>query len=183
MATTLLVKAIDITKGTPLSGNIDVNKYLTVIKEVQVFVIENILGTKLYKKLLIDYAADTVTGDYLILLENYIQPIIIHSTAAEYIIQGSYNVANGGIYKHLPENAETVSKEEVSFLAQHHRNKADSYVSRLQVFLCDTNLPEYKNSQDEQYDIDPNSTSSFTGGWDLGDAGRDSISDKNIYGY
>ena len=182
MATTLLIKAIDITKGTPISGNLDVNKYLPVIKEVQVFVIEKLLGTKLYKKLLVDYAANTVTGDYLILLESYIQPIIIHATAAEYIVQGSYNIANGGIFKHLPENAETVSKSEISFLAQHHRDKSDAYVERLQIFLCDTNLPEYKNAQLNQYDIQPDSSFTFTGGWDLSDR-KVRISGKNIYGF
>lgn len=181
MATTLLVKAIDITKGTPMSGNIDVNKYLPVIKEAQVFVIEPLLGTKLYQKMLTDYAADNVTGDYLILLENYIQPILVHSTMAEYIVQGGYNVANGGIFKHLPENAESVSQSEVSYLAQHHRDKSDAYIQRMIDFLCKTSIAEYTATQDNDYDITPDSQINYTGGWDLSDSPKP-LSERDIYG-
>lgn len=182
MATTLLVRATDITKGTPLSGNIDVNKYLPVIKEVQVFVIEKILGTALYQKLQTDYAGDVLAGDYLTLVEDYVQPIIVHSTAAEYIIQGSYNVANGGIFKHLPENAETVSQSEIAKLAQHHRDKADVYIDRMNDFLCTVKLAEWQNPQTNAYDVDPDSTSNYAGGWDLDDDYNAPPSHKDIYG-
>lgn len=163
--TTLLIKAEDLTKGTPLGGNIDVSKYLHVIKEVQVFVIEPILGTKLYEKIVLDYDNNSLEGDYKTLYDDYIKPIIIYSVAAEYVIIASYNVANGGIFKHNPENGEAVSKNEVDFLAQNQRNKSDAYIQRLQKFLCKVNLPEYTAVQDENYDIAPDRTFKYTGGW------------------
>ncbi|MDG3582054.1 hypothetical protein [Galbibacter pacificus] len=167
MATTLLIKAEDLTKGTPLGGNIDVSKYLHVIKEVQVFVIEPILGTKLYKKILSDYLSNALDNDYKALYEDYIKPIIIYSVAAEYVIIASYNVANGGIFKHQPENGEAVNKSEVDYLAQNQRNKADAYIKRLQKFLCTVNLPEYTTAQEENYDITPDRSFRYTGGWNL----------------
>lgn len=163
--TTLLIKAEDLTKGTPLGGNIDVSKYLHVIKEVQVFVIEPILGTKLYEKIVLDYDNNSLEGDYKTLYDDYIKPIIIYSVAAEYVIIASYNVANGGIFKHQPENGEAVSKNEVDYLAQNQRNKSDAYIQRLQKFLCKVNLPEYTAVQDENYDIAPDRTFKYTGGW------------------
>ncbi|WP_136465530.1 hypothetical protein [Flagellimonas onchidii] len=166
MPTVLLIKAIDITKNTPLGANIDVNKYLHVIREAQVFVVEPILGTKLYDKVLADYAANTLTGDYKTIHEEYIKPILYHSVAAEYILTASYNVANGGIFKNNPENSEPVSKTEVDFLVQNQRDKADTYINRLERFLCDKNLPEYRQAQDNNYDLQPD-TSDLYGGWKL----------------
>ena len=163
--TTLLIKAEDLTKGTPLGGNIDVSKYLHVIKEIQVFVIEPILGTKLYEKIVLDYDNNSLQGDYKTLYDDYIKPIIIYSVAAEYVIIASYNVANGGIFKHNPENGEAVSKNEVDYLAQNQRNKSDAYIQRLQKFLCTVNLPEYTAAQEESYDITPDRTFKYTGGW------------------
>ena len=165
--TTLLVKAIDITKSTPMGGNIDVNKYLHVIKESQVFVIEPILGTKLYNKLMTDYAGNTLSGSYKELVENYIQPILAYSVAAEFILIHAFNVSNGGIFKHSPENSEAVSKSEVDFLVQNQRNKADAYIKRLQKFLCTVQIPEYTPAQDNNYDIKPDPSMEYTGGWKL----------------
>ena len=166
MPTTLLIKAIDITKNTPLGANIDVNKYLHVIREAQVFIVEPILGTKLYDKVLADYAADTLTGDYKTIHEEYIKPILYHSVAAEFILTHSYNVANGGVFKHNPENSEPVTKAEVDFLVQNQRDKADTYINRLERFLKDKNVPEYTGSQDNNYDLQPD-TSDLYGGWKL----------------
>ena len=166
MPTVLLIKAEDITKNTPLGGNIDVNKYLHVIKEAQVFIVEPILGTKLYDKLLSDFAANALTGDYQTIHEDYIKPILYHSVAAEFILTHSYNVANGGVFKQNPENSEPVSKSEVDFLVQNQRDKADAYINRLERFLCDKNLPEYNQAQDNDYDLSPD-TSDLYGGWKL----------------
>lgn len=165
--TTLLLKADDLTKNTILGGSIDPQKYVHVIKECQIFVIEPILGTKLYDKVLLDYEQDSLTGDYLTLLNDYIKPILIYSVAAEFVLVHSYNVANGGIYKSQPDNATPVSKLEVDFLVQQQQNKVDAYIQRLDKFLCDKNLPEYSQTQDNTYDVYPDKTLQFTGGWHL----------------
>jgi len=170
MATTLLIKPIDLTKGTPLGGNIDIDSYVSVIKEAQVFVIEPILGTKLYNKIIADFVAETLAGHYLKIHEDYVKPILIHKTAAEYILIASYNVANGGIFKHQPENGTPVSKTEVDFLSNKQNSKADVYIERLQRYLCDNNsdITEYTSAQDNNYDIKPDKDVSTFGGWFLG---------------
>ncbi len=170
MATTLLIKTIDLTKGTPLGGNIDIDSYVSVIKESQVFVVEPILGTKLYNKIIADYAEDALSGHYQIIHENYVKPILIHTTAAEYILIASYNVANGGIFKHQPENSSSVSKVEVDFLSNKQKTKADVYIERLQKYLCDKNseIPEYTSAQDNAFDIKPDKDVSTFGGLYLG---------------
>ncbi|HEA22743.1 hypothetical protein LCGC14_1114190 [marine sediment metagenome] len=165
--TKLLLKADDLTKNTVMGGNIDVNHYLHIIKENQVFVIEPILGTKLYDRILADFTAQTLEGNYATLLNDYIKPILIYSVAAEFILTHSYNVANGGIFKSQPENAAPVSKSEVDFLVQNQQNKAGAYIQRMKEFLCDTNIPEYSGSQDNNFDVKPQHGFTYTGGWQL----------------
>ncbi|UII79998.1 hypothetical protein [Flagellimonas sp. CMM7] len=170
MATILLIKPVDLVKGSPLGGNIDIDSYVSVIKESQVFVIEPILGTKLYNKILTDFEGDSLAGLYLTIHEDYIKPILIHTVAAEYIMIASYNVANGGVFKHQPENGSAINKSEVDFLANKQRSKADVYIERLQRYLCDKNsdIPEYTSSQDNPYDQKPDKEVNTFGGWFLG---------------
>lgn len=170
MATQLMIRPIDITKNSPLGGNIDVDSYVSVIKESQVFVIEPILGTKLYNKILTDYVADSLTGVYATIHENYIIPILTHTVAAEYILIASYNVRNGGVFKHSPENGTSVDKTEVDYLANKQKAKADVYIERLQDYLCDqqANIDEYTTAQDNDYDQKPDKDLTTFGGWFLG---------------
>jgi hypothetical protein len=170
MADIPLITNAELIAGTPLGGNIDATKYQSVILETQVFVIENIIGTKLYRKILADYEANTLTGDYAKLHEDYIKPIIIHSVAAEYITIAGFQVANGGVFRYTPENAAPADKREIDYLANKQRGKADVYIERMQKFLCDVHFPEYTAPQDERYHIDPDKRMSTFGGWRLSGA-------------
>lgn len=169
MNTVKLITDDQLTNGSPLGGNIDVDKYSYVILETQVFVIEPILGTKLYNKLLSDFNNDTLEGVYETLLINYIQPIIISHVSAEYISMAGIHVANAGLYKYNPENTESVSIKEREHLAQKQRAKADVYIERLQRFLCDstTDIDEYDLAQDNNFDVKPDRDLNTYGGWRL----------------
>lgn len=153
----LLITGTQLAKGSPLGGNIDIDKYTFVIEEAQIFVIENLLGTKLFEKILTDFDASTITGIYSTLLTKYIQPILIKHVAAEHIIASGFNVANGGILRYSDENNTPATKSEIDFLANNERKKADVYIERMIRFLCDqrANIPEYTSAQDNNFDIRP----------------------------
>jgi hypothetical protein len=78
--------------------------------------IQNYLGTKLYDKISDDIIADTLTGDYLDLVNEYIQPMLIHFAMVDYLPFAAYEVKNNGLLKHRSENSETPSKDEIDFL-------------------------------------------------------------------
>ena len=162
----LFITPEKITKATPLGGNVDTDKYKYLVKDAQVMHIEPILGTKLYEKLEEYFRNNTLSGLYLQLVDDYIEPILIHMSFAEYVAIGAYRVQNGGLYKHLPENAESMSLEEINQLGKNQRAKADVYIERLNRFLCDkgNEIPEYTQAQDEDYDQKPNRNDNYTGG-------------------
>lgn len=144
MATTLLIKPSEITQFTPMGGNVDVDKYKPCIYDVQITVIEPLLGEELYNRVVEDFAAEALQGKYLELYTDYLKPILRHQVFAEYVEIGSYTVANGGIYKHVPDNAEVASKSEVQYLAQTQRTKAQLYIERAERWLRKSGIDEYK---------------------------------------
>jgi hypothetical protein len=139
----LLIRPSEITEFTPLGGNVDIDKYKPCIFDVQVTVIEPLLGTELYEKIRTDFNNDALSGDYLILYNNYLKPILRHQVFAEYSEIASYIVGNGGIFKHQPADSQVVDKNEVQYLAQTQRTKAQAYVDRAKKWLCANPLPEY----------------------------------------
>jgi hypothetical protein len=164
MATALFIKRSDLVKNTILNGNVDTDKFIQFIKIAQEMHIQNYLGTDLYEKISADIIADTLTGDYLNLVNNHIQPMLIHYAMVDFLPFSAYELKNGGLFKHKSENSETPSKEEVDFLVQRHRHFADFYTQRFldhMSFNASSNYPEYYTNNNE--DIYPDKSNNFTG--------------------
>lgn len=142
---TLLIRPEEITKFTPMGGNVDTDNYLFVVFDVQVTVIEPLLGTELYDKILTDFESDTLTGEYSTLYTEYLKPILRHQVFAEYVEIGSYRVTNSGIFKHQPVDSVVVEKGEVQYLAQTERSKAQLMIDRAERWLKKSTIEEYKN--------------------------------------
>lgn len=142
-------------KNTIVDGNVDTDKFLQFIKIAQEIHIQNYLGTQLYLKISNDVDNNTLTGDYLELVTDYIQPMLIHYAMVDYLPFAAYQIKNGGVFKHRSENAETPTKDEVDFLVQKYRDFAEYYTRRFVDFMCFDNskFPEYNDNQDS--DIRP----------------------------
>ena len=72
----------------------------------------------------------------------------------DYIPFASYQIANGGVFKHVSENSESASKEEVDYLIDRHRSFAEFYTRRFIDFMIynQSKYPEYNtNSEDDMY--------------------------------
>ena len=128
-------------------------------------VLEPLLGSELYDKVLADWTAHTLTGDYATLFTEFVQPITKNEAAAEYIEMSSYTLGNGGLYKHAPDNAEVVDKEEAQFLSGKYHNIAQTYIQRFNKWICKNTVTEYKTSQDE---VDASKSLTVRSGWFFG---------------
>ena len=157
MANIYLITSQEIIQNTPMGGNVDSDKYLHLIIDTQDLVLEPILGTALYNKILTDFEADTLTGVYETMFNDYIKQVMWHSVFASYAKIGAVWFNNSGTYKKLSEDAETATQDEIDSVVKEYQSKADAYIGRLERFLCDgdNDIPEYDNSQDNDYDIDP----------------------------
>jgi len=160
---TYLITTQEIKNNTSMGGNVDADKYMHLLYDVQVLILEPTLGTALYDRIVADYSADTLSGDYLEMYENYIKPVLWHTVYAQYLRDGIVLAQNTGIYENAPENGTPASLENIQYIAKNAQSKADVYLERLERYLCDKNIPEYDNAQAENYDLDPRNVSGASG--------------------
>lgn len=164
MAEALLVSRKDVVKFTAMSGNVDSDKFLQYIKVAQDKHIENYLGSDLMNKIQNDILSSSLSGDYLTLVNTWIKPCLLHWTMVEYLPFSNYTIANKGVFKHVSENSEGVSKEEIDYLLEKERNTAQYYTGRLIEYLsfnASSKFPEYYSNNNE--DVYPDKD--LFGGW------------------
>ena len=159
MATPLFISRNDLVKNSIIDGSVDSDKLLPFIKIAQQMHIQNYLGTELYNKISALITAGTLTNadnpDYFLLVNEYVQPMLIMFSMVDYMPFSNYAVKQGGTYRHRSENAELPSKAEIDFLVQKYRDFADFYTRRFIDYMnynASTKFPEYySNSNDDMF--------------------------------
>ena len=122
MATALFIKREDLVRNTAIGGNVDTDKFIQFIKIAQEIHIQNYTGTQLYNKISTDITNSTLVNPYLALVNDYIQPMLIHWAMVEYLPFAAYTIGNGGVFKHNSENSTTAEKIEVDYLVNKSRD-------------------------------------------------------------
>ena len=163
MATALFITPTDLKQNSLIDGNVDIDKFIQFIKIAQQIHIQNYLGGALYDKISEDIVSGTLADPYLALLTDYIKDMLIHYAMVDYLPFAAYQIANGGVFKHVSENSESVTKNEIDTLIDKHRNFAQFYTRRFVDFMCFNNnlFPEYNNNQNS--DMYPDTDATFTG--------------------
>lgn len=147
----LFITINELKRKSIFDGNLDADKIIQFIEVAQDTEIQTYLGTKLYDKLQADIIADTLSGNYQTLVDDYIKPMLIWYTQAAYIPFAAYQISNGGIYKHNSENATSVDQSEINSLTSHATETAEFYTQRFMDYMnYNSNLyPEYISNQDD----------------------------------
>ncbi len=163
MATALFIKRTDLVRNSILDGNVDTDKFIQFIKIAQEIHVRNYLGTDLYNKISSDIIGGSLAGDYLTLVNTYIQPMLIHFAMVDYLPFAAYQIKNGGVYKHTSENAESVDKGEIDYLVNKEREFAEYYTRRFIDYMNfnEDKFPEYRSNTND--DIHPDSDATFNG--------------------
>ena len=163
MAKALFISRTDLVKNSIIDGNVDTDKFIQFISIAQDIEVQNYLGTDLYNRISADIIAGTLSGNYLNLVNDYVQPMLIWQAQVNYIPYAAYQIKNGGVFKHTSENAESASRSEVDYLVQKARNTAEYYTRRFVEYMnFNSNLfPEYNSNSDS--DVYPDNDSLFNG--------------------
>lgn len=163
MATVLFITRTDLVRNSIIDGNVDTDKFIQYIKIAQEIHIRNYLGTDLYNKISSDITAGTLSGDYLNLVNTYIQPMLIHFAMVDYLPFSAFQIKNGGVYKHTSENSENATKEEIDYLVQRERDIAEYYTRRFIEYMSfyQNLFPEYYSNTND--DIYPDTDATFNG--------------------
>lgn len=136
--------------NTWVNQSVDPSIMRPTVRMAQEKYILPILGTGLYNKVIsLISGAPTVTlsGDYGVMLHEYIQPCLLWYALAESTIPISLRIVNKGIVKKNSENSTPADLNEILAVKDEARNNAQWYAQRLMNFTAQnrTLYTEYDN--------------------------------------
>lgn len=164
MATALFINRTDLVKNTIINGNVDTDLFLQSVKLAQQTHILQYCGSALYDEISNKILTNNVDADTQALLNDYLQPMLIHYSMVDYLPFCSFQIKNGGLYKTTSETGANVSKEEVDYLVQKHLSSAQFYTRRFidyMSFNASAKFPKYYENNNEQ--MQPEKSAAFTG--------------------
>lgn len=139
---TILLREDDIVKLSNISGNVDIDKLVPFIYMAQKTKILPMLGRSLYNKIVEDYENDELTGDYLIIYEEFVVEALVYFTAYFYWSIGLYQLDNNGAYKKTAENSEFLEDNELTRVAKFYDQQAQVVILAFKDFTKGTTIPE-----------------------------------------
>jgi hypothetical protein len=161
----LLINEELLKKYTPLTDAVDPNLIRPCIYVAQDMYLQNFLGTNLINKIKDDVANETLSGDYEILLNDYILKLLIWWTMVELYPSLLYKHDNGNLVSRQSEDTTPVTKGEMESLKEKARENARFYTNRMVNYLRFNSslFPEYTNNTNDNIfpDRNPYGKSSF----------------------
>lgn len=139
----LLLGSNDMSRISRMSGGIDVDFLTPSIYVAQSIEIKRILTPALYDKIVLDYSADTLTGEYEIIYDEFIVDMLSYFAIRTYIDTGAYSINQNGIFKNAPENTEQVSSEEIDRLAKKYGDMGYAIENLFIEYMKTSTIPEY----------------------------------------
>jgi len=159
----LFISEDTIKKSTTINGNVDVELLLPYIKVAQDIHVHQKLGTDLYNKLQTEITGGTPAAAYKTLLDDYIQPMLVHYSLYECLPFLSYKIMNKDIVRKISETSTAASLEDIKYIRNIILNTAEYYTERLVKYLRhnSSTYPEYSTNTNE--DLSPNIQAYYSG--------------------
>lgn len=157
----LFVSTQYIKDNSPVIDYVSDDELQPFIKIAQDTAIQKVMGTNLFKDLQNKILLDTLNSDEETLMNEYVQPATVHCTVYEYLLYSHYKFTNKGITKQNSTDSTSADLNEVNFVRDDVRNKAEYFKDRLSKHLLanatlfpmfyggtttiETILPSFKN--------------------------------------
>jgi len=169
MNTTLLIPSDDLKKYGLVSDNVDVSYINPCILQCQDVDLQQLIGTKLYKRLLTEIESREADPEnyvipeaYSILLSDYVEPYLMQKTQSIMCIAGYAQIRNNGMSIPTGEHDDKASLNESIYLKNYFESTARFYSERLIKYLkanCSL-YPEF-HDYDSCADMRPTDTSNY----------------------
>lgn len=160
---TLFISTNRLKKDSSLGGSVDDDLLLPYILMSQDRYILPVLGTDLYNKLISDVNNDTLTGNYLTLLQTYIQPALVQFSYAVILPFLRLRMVNNAIVTMSSEQGGSVSHEDLKPLINSAMDMGEFYRERLIDYIRNNTglFPEY--STNTGADLNPTTQNYYAG--------------------
>jgi len=149
MSKSLFTTAAILKLETIVDENVDDRLITPSIEYAMDFKLHPILGTDLYNKLQDDVIADTVTGDYLTLMDDYIFPAIKYRVMDDLTFETTNRFRNKGVQTLSSDKAQPISRSDQQYVSERFERKAEEMEQRLIDYLCENEslFPEYSTNE------------------------------------
>lgn len=131
-----------------INDNVDTCYINPAIRTAQDMGLQPLIGTNLYRALLDKVENNSITGDYKILMDDYITPYLINRVMMEIQIPLAYKMRNSGVVQSNNENETNTYFKDAKTLSTYYEQRADFYGLQLVGFLKDNSskFPEFISS-------------------------------------
>lgn len=148
MAYARLITTEYLLKRSMIDENIDAALLTTFIDTAQDRFIQSILGENLYNKIMSDVSTNSISGQYLYLLANYIQPAQMWATIYEALPFLTFKITNKSVVQKTAENTTGAGDTSVNWLRNIVKNNADFYNQRIREYIVNnpSDFQEYWQS-------------------------------------
>ena len=162
---TLFISTDRLKRDSALGGSCDDNLLLPYILMAQDRYILPILGTDLTNKLISDIQGSSLTGNYLTLLQTFIQPALVQFAFATVLPFLRLRMVNNSIVTMSSEQGSSVAHEDLKPLINASMDQGEFYRERLIDYVkSNTSLfPEYSTNQTKDGDISPTTQNYYAG--------------------
>lgn len=160
---TLYTSTSVLKRDTALGTAVDDNLLRPYIRIAQDRWILPALGTQLDNKLKTDIAAGTLTGNYLILVRDYIEPCLVQLAFTEVAYVLRVRFSNNSVTVPDSEQGSSAGVQDIKLVVDRANQIGMFYRERLVDYLCENSslFPEY--STNTGADISPNRDNYFGG--------------------
>jgi spore coat polysaccharide biosynthesis protein SpsF (cytidylyltransferase family) len=145
-------------RNTVVSLNVDNELIIPHIISTQNKWIEKILGTKLFNVVKQEIKDASVSNRIKTLIEEYIQPTLVHYTTYEALPFFNFKVTNKAVSKKFSDNSDYSELNEINYLRGLVRDNGEYMAERLTKFLMADDgkvYPEYITGNNEEDEIRP----------------------------
>lgn len=153
METIYLISTKFLKENTPINDNVADYLLNSSIRDAQTINLQQTLGTKLYKKVLDLVKNGTISDEsnakYKVLLDEYIQPMVLQWAFVHCLPKIRYKMMNVGVVSQSADNSNPVDFKELQYLIDEARNNAEYYSNLVTEYLWQNHkdYPEYLDNK------------------------------------
>ena len=131
----LLLSEKTLKEDSLINDNVDSMYIIPAIQVAQEQALQQLIGSKLYRRICECVEQNTLTADYKLLLDNYVIPYLEYKVMSDIQIPLSYKFRNLGMNQTIDERTMTPSLRDTQYLIEYYDNKAKFYGDRLYDYL------------------------------------------------
>ena len=134
-AQTYLIPISEIKESSYVDENVSDKLIKVSSLDAQEMILEPVLGTKLYDKLLDDVNNNNVNDANEILLTKYIWPVLIQGTIFKLSYNLLFRITNSTVAKDDNQNSKGISVNELNVLIKERELSMNYHITKLKTFL------------------------------------------------